>query len=258
MFSRVVGKLKKVMKKPITIGSIISALILALCIFLDYNFDSLLDLNSQWIVLSSIPLIIALFIGDHISYFKGFGFEVKSEVSRPISNYVYEMGRENIISVPREHKRNAQYINSLPEEGLKEVRRLTFVEGREEYYGEEAISIYLSRLPNLQFFEIVNNNGRFVCLIPSDIFKVGDEVNRENINIFIQSVEERNVLEAYREVAISRAVRSDQSLLDVLPEARESKFNIVPVLNDNGELIGIITKEKIEKLISDAVLSFVS
>lgn len=246
------------MKKPITIGSVISVLILALFIFLDYNFDSLLDLNSQWVVLSSIPLIVALFIGDHISYFKGFGFEIKSEVSRSISNYVYGMGRENIISIPREHKRTAQYLNSLPEDDLKEVRRLTFVEGREDYYGEEAISIYLSRLPNLQFFEIINENGRFVCLVPSDVFKVGDELNYDNINVFIRSVEERRVLEAYREVSISRAVRSDQSLLDVLPEARESKFNIVPVLNDDGELIGIITKEKIEKLISDAVLSFVS
>lgn len=246
------------MKKPITIGSVISVLILALFIFLDYNFDSLLDLNSQWVVLSSIPLIVALFIGDHISYFKGFGFEIKSEVSRSISNYVYGMGRENIISIPREHKRTAQYLNSLPEDDLKEVRLLTFVEGREDYYGEEAISIYLSRLPNLQFFEIINENGRFVCLVPSDVFKVGDELNYDNINVFIRSVEERRVLEAYREVSISRAVRSDQSLLDVLPEARESKFNIVPVLNDDGELIGVITKEKIEKLISDAVLSFVS
>lgn len=100
MFSRFFSKLKRAMKKPINIGAIISALILTIFIFLDYKVDSLLDLSSKWVILSSVPLIVALFVGDHISYFKGFGFEIKSEVSRSISNYVNEMGRENIISIP--------------------------------------------------------------------------------------------------------------------------------------------------------------
>lgn len=94
--------------------------------------------------------------------------------------------------------------------------------------------------------------------MPSAIFRTRGEVNYENANRFIQSVEERRVLEEYREAVISRTVRSDQSLLDVLTEARENRSSIVPVLNNEDELIGVITKEKIEKLISDAVLSFVS
>jgi len=67
----------------IVLGAIISiVLFIALVLFQHYNLD-VLKLESRWLLVSGVPILIALFVGGYIKKFKGFGIELEAPEKTP-------------------------------------------------------------------------------------------------------------------------------------------------------------------------------
>ena len=109
-------------------------------------------------------------------------------------------------------------------------------------------------LQNLEYFEIINPNEMFLCLIPIHIFKRNEDVIREEIENFIIALEENLILDEYRQDAITFTIQAEQRIIDVLELLRTQGIEIAVVLDAKGSALGIIRISDIEKHIADEVL----
>ncbi len=70
--------------EPIIYGLVISLVILLILLLLQHYSASLLNLETRWLVVAGVPIIIALIIGGYIYKFKGFGIELEPGYSRQL------------------------------------------------------------------------------------------------------------------------------------------------------------------------------
>jgi hypothetical protein len=63
----------------------VSIIILSIFFVFQYYQLKVLLLDVKWIILSGTPILIGLFIGGYIKSFKGFGLELESNLTAPIS-----------------------------------------------------------------------------------------------------------------------------------------------------------------------------
>ena len=80
--------LKKFWKEHtvMSVGAIVSLLMLSAFFFFQYQQASILKLASRWLIASGVPLLAALFVGGYIKSFKGFGVELEASLHKPVSN----------------------------------------------------------------------------------------------------------------------------------------------------------------------------
>ncbi len=119
-------------------GIVVSVLLLALFLFLQQNDSKMLNLEIKWLVVASIPLIIAILRSNIIQKFKGFGVELETRLQEPIGKI--NLAASNALAdLPSDEKQSIMYLQNLSETKRIQIQRLTLREGRREYYRPEAI-----------------------------------------------------------------------------------------------------------------------
>jgi hypothetical protein len=157
--------------------------------------------------------------------------------------------------LPQREKESLAKLYRLDPSERREIKRLTLIQGRVEYYDVSALEEYINELPELTFLEVQDEEGRFIALLPVSTFRVEGSVDRDQLSTLIKAIENRNIRDVFRSSAIAESVRADESLLTVLPKVRESRFGSLPVTSSNDQLLGIVTTEIVEKRIADAVIA---
>lgn len=229
-------------------------LLLALFMYLQRNNSTFLELDTKWLIVASIPLIVAILRSNIIKRFQGLGIELETRLEDPIGR-ISVSATGALVSVPESEKASLNHLSSLDLTRRSETRRLTFVQGRRGRYGVNAIGEYLRELPNLEYLEVRDAKGKFVALLPIEMFRKQGVVDEEQLNKLVDAIENQSVVDDFGANALTESVKDDESLLTVLPKVRESKYGSLPVTSSNGQLLGIVTTDIVEKLIADAVIA---
>lgn len=235
-------------------GIIVSVLLLALFLFLQQNDSKMLNLEIKWLIVASVPLILAILRSNVIQKFKGFGIELETRLQESVGN-INLVAMNALADLPSDEKQSIMYLQNLPESRRIQIQRLTFREGRQGYYQLEAMRAYIQGLPNLKFFEVLSSEGKFIALIPVELFRLREYIDMERLESFIRYVAEKETIKFSPQSIITEFVPESENLVKVLPVIRKSKYGILPVISDSGNLLGVITIGLIESKIADEVLA---
>ena len=160
--------------------------------------------------------------------------------------------------IPEPRKSVDLYRNPATAGGAFHRRRFDL--GRAEYYIPIDVQVYLGSLPDLQFLEVISAEGRFVCFLPASYFRLeaigstAQQFDADQIVKFTESLRNNNVLDDFREVAVTRTVNSRDNLLDVIKLMWEEQVGITAVLSADNRYLGVLFIQDVEKKIANAVL----
>jgi len=240
----------------------ISSSFLLLIIFgvLQEKEAKFMSLSSQWIFLSVLPILVALFVGGYITKFKGFGVELESALKASVSTSIDLQATDALSDIPGDEKQSLDYLYNMPREKALSIRWLVFESGRRNYYTPNGIREYLEKLPNLDFIEVRAKEGQFICYIPINFFKGQSgpggyhHFDMEKLGRFVGAIEQGNVQVSFSDIAISLVVKSSSSLVQVLKTMRDEQVNMAAVVSDSGRYLGVLFSRDVEKKVADAVL----
>ena len=234
------------------IGIICSLGLLTIFLLLQKYDSEILNLEIKWLVIATIPLILSTLNSNIIKKFKGFGIELETHLHQPLikMNLLTSDGMEYSKG---DEKRSINYLDMLSIEKRSQIKWLSFKQGKRNYYTKEAIDEYLSSLPNLEYFEIIDKEGDFIALIPIN----NSFDNQENfLSSFLDYIENPRIKDFVDHFGITLTVSENENLINVLPLVRKSKYKLMPVISSkDGALQGIITERMIESKITDYVIS---
>ncbi|MCK5601460.1 hypothetical protein KAR91_06320 [Candidatus Pacearchaeota archaeon] len=242
-------------------GAIISLILLVVFLWLQKTESKLLQLPSQWLAITVLPILIALFVGGFITRFKGFGVELETTLKAPVASLNLALtASDAVANIPGDEKRSFMYLKRLSFEKKQAARWLLFKSGRNNYYTTHEVENYLRELPNLEYFEIRSETGDIICFIPISEFKDSSQkddesIDRDNIHKLIESIENGNVPIAFSDSAITLKVSSKQGLVDVLKLMRAEKVNFAAVVSPSGRYLGVVFANEVEEKIIDSVLA---
>ncbi len=228
------------------------------------TFDSkVLDLKVQWLIFAMIPAVLCVFCGGYIKSFKGFGVEVESMLRSPATSIDLK-ATEAIAEVEGDEKGSYSYLKNLSRAEKTKISRLCFNITRSNYYVPSVISEYISELTSLEYFEIKALTGSFICLLPVSIFvSYKDHINDSNnsntnsrgLKEFVRALEQGNILEKYLEQAITCTVSQNENLLDIAKMLRAKGLEIVVVIDEKKNFMGVLKRADVERRVVDAVLN---
>lgn len=239
-------------------GLLISCIILSLLLFavlvvLQARHASILNLETKWLLFSGVPILIALIAGGYIKKFKGFGIEVEALLKNPVKK-VDLITADAAEELPSDEKRSMMYLESLSQEKKKRIRKLDFNINKKGYYNAYAIEQYIRDLPDLLFFDLSDESGRFVGLLPVDVFKTNDELSINGLQEFVAAIDGGLVLQKYQNNLITDTIGENEKLIDILPKIRDVELEILPVTTKNGRVKGYVDRHSVESRIADEVL----
>ena len=243
----------------LVVCTIFSIVLLSVFSALQIIDSSILKLETKWLLISGAPLLVALIAGGYIAKFKGFGIELESKLNSPVKTLTLK-ATDVIAGIAGDNKQSVDRLPNFTDDQIERTKRLSFISGRDNYYGTDAIIRYMEKLRNLEYLEVKTESGEFICLLPASEFKSNNE-NRCNVEIshnkvsrFRRALEENKVTKDYSHVCIKLTVGQDEGLLDVLQKLRNINQKIAVVVNSDGQFIGILTERDIEHRIADDVL----
>jgi hypothetical protein len=241
------------MKNVLSKGILFSLVIFLFLIIISLLNDPILKIQIHWIAISLLPILIAFIIGGYISEFKGFGIELKTTLNAPVTDIpLSETSISSLIAtLPSDIKQGYSHLISLSPEKKRKIKWLIFESGKKHFYTFTAITEYIKKLPNLEYFEIRSQQGDIVCFVPISIFKK----DQSKIHQFIHALEKRSVLNDFKDVAIDLIIDSQANLLRALKEMYAEKTDFAAVVSKRKKYLGVIFAKDIEKRILDAVLS---
>lgn len=246
--------------KPIIIGAAASLALLLLFGVLQEKGAKFLNLSSQWIFISILPILVSLFVGGYISKFKGFGVELESALNTSVTTSVDLKATDALENMLGDEKQGIGYLRRLSREKAQSIRWLTFYTERKNYYSPRAIERYLDKLISVNYFEVKDSKGSFVCYVPVSTFfesieaRGRPQVNQETLERFITSLENNNVTEEFSDIVTKVSVKSRDSLVNVLRVLRNENVGVVAVISDEGRYLGAAFSHDVEKKVANAVL----
>ncbi|MCP3684827.1 MAG: CBS domain-containing protein [bacterium] len=236
------------------IGIGLTTVLLAIFIILQYKEAEILKLETKWLFVAGVPLLVVLIVGGYIRSFKGFGIELEARLKNPISTLGLKAA-EAATKVPGDEKGSREHLEMLTRTSRQQISRLSFIEGQKNYYNITVVRDYLIELRNVKYIEVRESNGEFICLIPVKRFKYQNEWSTDTIDQFIHAIENREVLTEFANHAITLTVDGDESILNVLKTMRKSRKTIAVVTSEEKHFMGVIEVRDIEKRIADEVIS---
>jgi len=234
-------------------GLVATLVLLVIFILLQYFFPAVLTLDVKWIAVSVVPLLLALIAGGYVRIIKGFGIELETRIEEPIVSLDLR-ATDALTLLKGLKKQRIRDLDRLSKDQRKRIARLTFFSGRRGYYDAYVIEQYLYSLPNLEYFEILSSDGTFLCFLPTRLFKIEEEILKDELFQFVTALQNNKTLDLYSANAITFVVKTDQSIIDVLRMLRSYVLDLAVVTDINGTVVGIVKLSDIEKRIADEVL----
>jgi hypothetical protein len=239
-------------------GAILSGLLLLIFLFLQQYEVKMLLLDVKWLAIAAIPLLIALLRSGLITEIEFFGIKARLNTSIGDSDLLGANASEALAPLSDDNKQSETYIRRLPKNKRSKIKILTFREGLNNYYQTNAVITYFRYLPNLQYVSVVNNNGIFIGLIPIEFFVLEDRENKVDeavISSFIETLSENLILVKYKSIIITETISDAENLFQTLLKVRRSKNNLLAVVTENRQFLGIVTVSSVESKIADIVIT---
>lgn len=240
----------------LTIGTVSSIVVLVLFFILQYLDARVLGLDTRWLLVSLLPLLVALLVGNYIQSFKGFGVELEGRLEKPVTSitlYATDAVEES-VGAEKRSRNYLQVLEDLKNDPTKSINRLIFRQGHRDYYTAEIITKYITELPRIEYFEVREEDGGFVALLPTKIFKENNEPNTKRVSDFIQALENRSIITQFHRNVIQHSVRDNTGLVEALRVMRKKNSRRIVVVTDENKFVGLLFAHVVEKRIADEVL----
>lgn len=239
----------------------ISLALFSIFAILQLTNSEIMKLGTQWLFVAGVPLLIALVAGGYIGKFKGFGLELESKLRSPVRSLDLK-ATDAITSLRGDEKESTARLPDFTNDQIERTKRLSFVSGRRQYYGTNAIYRYLKKLRNLDYLEVKRETGEFLCLVPVEEFKKQNDINcnepvgysDREIDRFRIALEKNDVCSTYSNTCIDLIVKQDEGLIEVLKKLRNTNKDAAVAVDSEKRFVGLITSSEIERRIADDVL----
>ncbi len=239
---------------------LLSLVLLVALVALQLRDSPVLQLEAKWLLVAGVPMLVALIVGGYVTNFKGFGFELEAKLRSPVST-LNLTARDAIAGLPGDEKQSVARLPNFTEKQRASTKRLSFISGRQDYYGVSAVIRYLEAFPNLEYVEVKRESRAFVCLIPVEEFqRESNEPHRRRfdkheVNRFLEALAASRVLAAYSHNCVSLTVRQDDGLISTLRKLRDANRAQAAVVNSDDHFIGLTSVRDIEHRIAEDVLA---
>lgn len=231
---------------PLILSILASLILLSVIIHIRGRKPNWLDIETKWLVISILPVLIVMFTGGYISSFKGFGIEIEASLKEPVENRITLAARKAIVGDISEQKGTLAHLYELSEEEKNSIERLQF-KNKYPSYASDAVKQYLKILPKLEYIELLDDKSKFIgVMLASDL--LGKEEQ------FVTSLESGNILIDFSKLIVTHYVDSNTSAIDTLDRMRRNNEKFLPLLNSNHSMEGVVTESSLEKSIADEVL----
>lgn len=238
----------------LAIALIASFLLLTSLLLIQVFCSDVLALETRWLIVAGMPVLLALLVGGYIKSFKGFGLEIEASIKQSITS-IDLVATEAMSELYGDEKKSLSYLFEMTEEQRKHISRLVFVQGRPNYYKSYAVTEYIRMLANLEYFEIQDQNGRFIALIPAKHFSPSRIDNNYAVDDFLNALDSSIVVDEYRSILIKNSVGTDSDLITCLKSMRKHRLDKIVVLDENLSFVGLLLEKSIERKIVDVVIS---
>lgn len=242
--------------KILLISSGISMVLLIFFFILHYNDAKILTLNDKWLLISGLPILIGLFISGVIKNFKGFGLELETNLSEKVELNLVEYITN--FSTPKIEKGSINILDQMSDSDKIKIERIQFIYGKEDYYNSNDINDYFNKLEKLKFIEIIDENNKFIALLPIKQFKNNND-NYEKIRKLILSIEQKKIYSDFNN-CVTDYINKNDTLIEAYKKFNQSKQGksygdqILPVINDESNMIGIAYRNLLSNKIIDKVI----
>lgn len=247
--------MRKVKNEWLYWGIAISVVLLLLLILIQYHQPDLLNLDIHWIALVILPTIVGLLGSGVIGSFKGFGIEISSQVSSPLS--IQEMdvhSREAIHEIVVEEKGSYDDLRNIDEEKRRSIKALSFVSGSDKYTVQD-INNYLDQLSNVKYFIINDAKGKFRCLLLRDLLESRPNDINNAVYTYVNSIENDACEVHYKRYCEEEYIKENEQLISTVDKVRRSKLGLLPVVSTKHVFLGILTERNIESVLTDRILA---
>ena len=236
----------------LAIGVGLSLIILIIFAIANSKQASFLSLESKWLAVAGIPILVALFAGGFIKKFKGFGIELDGELRQPVDKgYLTEAPEFHLqasdVAEQAEEiaKASLDQLYQLAPEKKKKIKRLSFI--IQHHYVPEIIEEYFNALPELQFLEIRDQNGSLQCILPKEA------IDAMNIQTFVNALKDATAPQVFRPLCVKLLIQSKDSLLVAVEKLRNSGLESLPVL-DGKQFTGVLDRSSAFEKLADTLV----
>ena len=226
-------------------------LILSLIIFINYKINHDFKIETSWLALSLSPVVVWLLTTEQLAEFSGFGlaFKLKEATSTPVS---LEMDGDLIKpeAISRDEKSDMSHLDDFKRDRVSAV---TLVVGKQGYYSNWGVELYLSELTPLSFFKYVifeDKAGNFKGMIWGT--RLLEEMRTSGIDLV--SILESGQVPDIRGVSTNPVLlgSSKQESLQIMDAAGLSEL---PVVNESNAFVGVVERDKITSSIVAQLVS---
>lgn len=226
-------------------------IILLALIIINAKVNGGFKIETSWIAIAVFPAIIWLISTGQLAEFSGFGlaFKIKQASAKPFSLKL-EGDSIDPASVQLEEKGGEDMIPGLIE---RKVAALAFELKRKDYYSKKVISDYLEELTQHDFFKyavFVRSDKSFSGIMSArDLLK---QIKEQNIDL-VKIIEDGAIDRLSGIVTVSVSTKSSKR--DALKIMEGRKLSELPVVNEIGQFVGIVERDK---LTSSILLQLIS
>jgi len=249
--------------KILKVASFISIGLLIIFSIMQILDSKILDLDNKWLIVSGLPILIGLFLSGVIKSFKGFGVELESNLSEKVDLEL--VGSVESFPTPELTKQSMQFLFDMSPKQKSKIERLQFEYGKKHYYDSYVVKEYINNLKRIRYIEIIDNEGKFIGLLPAGKFKEKDnqrhpERDIENVEILIRSIENKNITDNFKDF-ITDSIKKEDSLIEAYKKFKMSGQGkqltgdqILPVIDSNDKMVGLTRKIKLTDKIAEQIV----
>lgn len=268
--------------------SIVISLIILFSFFYFQNQESkFLKLDVQWLILSFLPFLLALFFTGKLSKISMAGLEIEASVNNTPLKYF-----DNILvkykcnyNFKQASKSNTNYLDRITNK--HEIKILSFTTNNNIFYDFKTVADYLRNLPNISFFQLIDKKGNFELLIkiPNSLMKhiqkyndfefkavksmdyFNDEEKKElsELSSLINAINNEDfVFLKDNFMATNAYILEKDTLIECYEKFKEIKpieankdYKYLPVLNESKNLISVVDELSVKDIIvEESILYF--
>lgn len=210
---------------------------------------TLLDIDTKWLIIACLPILIALIVGEYIKKFSGFGVDIEMTAKEPLMHNPRVI--EALHTTLALEKREIERLGDIPTNMRSSYDVLVFRISRVEYYEPYAVQKYLENLPEIKFFELVDMDNKFLSLTKINRNEIFDNISI--IEDFLRYLDRVSIGEIPKDTT-TEAVYRDETIIKTLQTIRLSKKDFIAVIDEKKNLIGVVYEHKLEKCLANVVL----
>lgn len=223
-----------------------SLILILFLIYLKSIKPGLLDIESKWLFISMLPVLIVLLTGGYIYKFKGFGIEIETSLKKPLEDTIQLKAEKSMIGEIGEPKATITKLKNMTKEKKEGIERLSF-KHHYQYYDSYAVKEYLKELSNVEYIELLGNDSKFIGVMLADDLRGKEDE-------FVDFLKRGTVLVQFGHFMVTNSIDENTSAIEALALVRRSSKNFFPLLDKQGNMKGIVTDAALEKRIADEVL----